>query len=290
MTSTHKTITRNISASPIRKTLTALATATAALAAMPSHAVVFDAFAFDSQVSTSGLFGGVNGIYGNGDVRLDSVSFGGNTYSQAQITTVSSAKIVLDDALDAVNGGGNLAAGRGINSVADTWATQGAATVTPTNADLYGALANHNLSSIVVTRENPGSAVLDVSFATPTDTFIFYERGFNSDLQVQALNAANQVIGSYTILRANYTNTGIVISTDNGAFLLAGQGLGSIGLHTDQAVSTLRLSSYRSDVLNYNGPDFKVLGVSAVPEPETYALMLAGLGLVGLVACRRRMH
>lgn len=290
MTTTHMTTARKPTAGPLRKTLGALAAAGAAFAAAPAHAVVFDAFAFDSQVSTSGLFGGVNGIYGNGDVRLDSVSFGGTTYSQAQITTVASARIVLDDALDAVNGGGNLAAGRGINSVADNWAPQGPATVTPTSADLYGALANHNLTSLVVTRENPGSAVLDVSFATPTDTFLFYERGFNSDLQVQALNASNQVIGSYTILRANYANTGIVVSTDNGAFLLAGQALGSIGLHTDQAVSTLRLSSYRSDVLNYNGPDFKVLGVSPVPEPETYALMLAGLGMVGLVASRRRVR
>ncbi len=37
---------------------------------------------------------------------------------------------------------------------------------------------------------------------------------------------------------------------------------------------------------NYNlvSPDM----VAAVPEPETYALMLAGLGLVGWVASRRR--
>jgi hypothetical protein len=28
--------------------------------------------------------------------------------------------------------------------------------------------------------------------------------------------------------------------------------------------------------------------LSAVPEPETYALMLAGLGIVGFVAARRR--
>jgi len=30
-------------------------------------------------------------------------------------------------------------------------------------------------------------------------------------------------------------------------------------------------------------------GVSVVPEPETYAMLLAGLGLVGAMARRRKM-
>ena len=30
------------------------------------------------------------------------------------------------------------------------------------------------------------------------------------------------------------------------------------------------------------------VGVAAVPEPETYAMMLAGLGLMGFVARRRK--
>jgi len=32
----------------------------------------------------------------------------------------------------------------------------------------------------------------------------------------------------------------------------------------------------------------QLIEVAAVPEPETYALMLAGLGLVGYVTARRR--
>lgn len=34
--------------------------------------------------------------------------------------------------------------------------------------------------------------------------------------------------------------------------------------------------------------DFTLVSVSAVPEPETYALLLAGLGLIGCVARRRK--
>lgn len=159
------------------------------------------------RVVPKGAFGGVNGIYGNADVRLDGVSVGGNSYGRAALQTVSSTSIVLDDGLDAVNGRGNLAAGHGINAAADTWAPQGPRTVTPTGADLQAALANTNLTSIVVRRENPGTAIVDVTFAAPQKTFLFYERGANSDLQVQALNATNQEIGTYTILRANYDAT-----------------------------------------------------------------------------------
>lgn len=36
-----------------------------------------------------------------------------------------------------------------------------------------------------------------------------------------------------------------------------------------------------------NTVDFKMQGVAAVPEPSTYALMIAGLGLIGFVARRR---
>ena len=39
---------------------------------------------------------------------------------------------------------------------------------------------------------------------------------------------------------------------------------------------------------NSNNDNFYTLSVSAVPEPSTYALMLGGLGLVGLISYRNR--
>ena len=38
----------------------------------------------------------------------------------------------------------------------------------------------------------------------------------------------------------------------------------------------------------YSQSDFTLISVSAVPENDTYAMMLAGLGLMGLVASRRK--
>lgn len=270
----------------LKSLVAASALATLGGLTLPAHAVTFNSFSFGSQASTSGLFGGVNGIWGNGDVRLDTVTFAGNSYGSSSIQTASNVRIVLDDGIDLVNGGGNLAAGRGVNASADAWAPEGPATVTPGSADLLSALANRNLTSLVVTRENVGSAVIDVHFSAPTNDLLFFERGANSDLQVQALNAADQVIGTYTILRSAWQATGIIVSTDNGAFVLAGQELGAIGLHSDEAISRLRLSSYRSDLLNFNGPDYKVLAVSPVPEPGSWAMLLAGLGAAAFI--RRR--
>jgi choice-of-anchor C domain-containing protein len=54
------------------------------------------------------------------------------------------------------------------------------------------------------------------------------------------------------------------------------------------AVSSQTTLSFASQTSGTGGPVLDNISVSAVPEPETYALLLAGLGLVGAAARRRR--
>src|SRR5262249_29158083 len=110
-----------------------------------------------------------------GDVRLDGVSINGWTFDQDQIELVTGANIVIDDAVDAQRGGGNLAPGIGIAADVDPWVNEGVHTTTPTADDLVANHGNFNLSSIVATREGSGTTIFELSFDTPTDTLLIFE-------------------------------------------------------------------------------------------------------------------
>lgn len=56
------------------------------------------------------------------------------------------------------------------------------------------------------------------------------------------------------------------------------------------AVSTNTTLSFASRTAGNAGPALDNIAVTAVPEPETYAMLLAGLGLMGTLARRRQQR
>lgn len=77
-------------------------------------------------------------------------------------------------------------------------------------------------------------------------------------------------------------------ATFSGAFVGAGQSITFTGIHSRFDVAALQnnQSFYSRAVLNVSADG---VAIAPVPEPETYAMVLAGLGLIGAIARRRKL-
>ncbi|WP_257209992.1 exosortase-dependent surface protein XDP2 [Nostoc linckia] len=271
------------------------------MVAVPAQAASFTAFSFKTNVTATPINDPTSNLLNDPtrDIRLDSVEFNNTTINNFEV--VNQAKILQNDTytLPDTSVFGVLNSGRGPNTADDNLVPEGPSKPNPTDLDIVGSLGNLNLNSILVTRENANKASIEVSFANPVNTFFFWERGGtaggtvagDSDLLVEALDDNNAVIGTYKILRQNYTKADYNISTvvapilNNGPF-----NIGSIGITLDGITTkTLRLTSSNNnglipDLPNDNGPDFKVVAakVEVVPEPTAIVgvLLASGLGLV----------
>ena len=214
-----------------------------------------------------------------GDITLNSVTLG-NGKVISDFTLVTSANILSNDVY---TGGDSGAASADIGDKATTGLKQEAAT----NAGIRTVLNNKNLNNIIDT-EDKGNFILDLFFEKPVDNIFIWERGMNSRLDVQALDAKGNTIGNLLKLNSkNWDYAGYSIDTQE---IKSAQKVGSIGVSladlglTNSYVSALRVSSYGKA---YNGPDFKVMGsVAEVPEPS--ALLGLGTVVVGAIVTRRK--
>ncbi|NET69845.1 MAG: PEP-CTERM sorting domain-containing protein [Sphaerospermopsis sp. SIO1G2] len=158
----------------------------------------------------------------------------------------------------------------------------------PTGSDIADILGNRNLNNIV-DNEDSGSFDIDVYFDSLItqhypgyDSLFFWERGKNSDLRIQALDASGNLVGnSLTLFRNEQTDAGFDIDTTE---IGGPQPVGSWGVSlAELGVTELKGLKLTSEAVTFGGPDFKVVA-KKTPEP---GLML-GLGTVATVAFFRR--
>lgn len=230
------------------------------------YATSAQAFTFKTNYSTSDTTTWTQ------DITLNSVEIGNKTYSNFSL--VNDVKIIANDK-HTIGDTGAASSDRGDLA-------SGIKEEDPTGSDLLASLGNLNLSNIVDT-EDKGSFAMNLFFDTPVNNFLFFERGKNSKLDVQAVLTDGSLgsvvnLDSTTWKYAGYklNTTEITSAQEVGSF---GLSLLDLGVTDAKSFKGLRLTS----IASYNGPDFKVVGVS-VPEPTT----VLGLGLVGAALAMSR--
>lgn len=233
------------------------------------------------------------------DITLNSITQNGVTFSNFNL--VKDAVILSNTPITGYKAGDTSnpeASGRNNNTgAASTDKGDKASSVlpvsgmnNPTGAEIASFLGNTNLNNIIDTEDN-GSFSINLFFDklvrsdnTGLSNLFFLERGKNSDLGIQAIDAAGNAIGNFLKLgRTAQKDAGYSIDTLE---ISSAQKVGfwEIDILKQLGVSSLQGIRVTADD-SYDGPDFKVIGRS-VPEPTA----LAGIALVGgvLVASRRR--
>ena len=158
----------------------------------------------------------------------------------------------------------------------------------PTGGEMAAYLGNNNLNNIIDT-EDAGSFKLNLSFTTAVANLFFWERGMNSTLRVQALDAMGNLIGNLlTLNSSSWGKAGYSINTQEigGSQNVGAWGVSLADLGVSGPIGAIQVSTNGS--LGDNGPDFKVIGEAAEPVPEPMTMAGLALGASGIIAARRR--
>jgi hypothetical protein len=239
-----------------------------------SPAQAFSGFDFKTKYSQGGM-----PFNPKKDIHLDSVTIDSHLVSDFTFVT----RAVIHNNAHTL---GPISSDHGDDTVADLSLTEGDVAEQPTVDQIVTSLGNRNLNSILDS-EDDAEASLDLFFdkaPTPLPTHLFFfERGLNSDLMVQLLNASGGLIANsdWTIDRSLWKDAGYSINTTE---IVDAQQVGTYGLRHDAGIAGIRITSHAS----FNGPDFKVVGGNLQPVPAPSMLLGLGFFLRGAIKSRRK--
>ncbi len=141
-----------------------------------------------------------------------------------------------------------------------------------------------NFGSITPT-STPGTALPAFDVFGAAGSFLDHWRFTPASTATFNLNNVNTSFGLFSGLDATLYGPGpTAIATDAPNTLVIGPTLLTAGLQYDLQIS----GTATAGASYYVGTSYLTSVAAPIPEPETYAMMLAGLGLMGYVARRRR--
>jgi hypothetical protein len=246
------------------------------------------------------------------DIWLQSITQNGVTFNQFNLINEAKGNILFNDTINLTgktgetadptksgfkNNTGAASTDRGDNASKPNGLKESGIN-DPTMAEIATYLGNTNLNNIIDT-EDKGSFEMNLFFTyllqednKGLDNIFLFERGMNSDLAIQGVDAKGNLIGNSLFLnRRSQTNLDYRIDTTE---IGSAQTVGGWGISLEQLGITSAAGIRIRAESSFNGPDFKMIARlndnpvlrETVPEPAT----LLGLGLVAgsFVASRRR--
>lgn len=217
-----------------------------------------------------------------GNILLESVKIGEEIINE--FSFVNFAEIVENDEY---LGGNSGAASADIGDDLITGVnTQGVKVEDASANDIVTNLSTNDLNNIIDT-EDQGTFIIDLQFGKTIDNLLIWERGMNSKLGIQAVDADGNLIGNRRVIEKDmWFAAGYSIDTQE---IGGAQKVGSLGISIaeDLGIESGRVETIRffTEGKDFNGPDWKFVGTDAdrnldsekVPEPA----LILGLSVFG---------
>lgn len=196
-------------------------------------------------------------------------------FSLAGFVGQAQADVVSIDTQSSFSALGSISQNTNFDAYVDEWTypgspfTVGSLTFVEGGRNLIGGSLGYSMSRNLLTDDYISGTTVNIS----------------GNYNLFSLNAGNFINASNTSFNVT-TNLGSYSFDQNIGLAANGGALTFVGFKASQGEFFTSVRVYGSGATGFT--DVQIGSVSAVPEPETYAMLFAGLGLIGAAVKRRK--